>query len=224
MNLPLRTPQVMLPMTLGVVIDVADPLDQARVKVRLHAFAGVDGQEGEVWARTAVPVAGDGYGTLFVPDVDDQVVVAFLNGDPRDPVVLGALYHGQAQPADRAVEGGGVKRWTITGHRGTRIAIDESGSPTITLETPGGAKVELTDDGQTINATNGMSTVKIAGANVSVTGAAEVKVDAAQVKITAGMVTVDAAMSKFSGVVQSDVLITNTVISTTYTPGAGNVW
>jgi hypothetical protein len=38
------------------------------------------------------------------------------------------------------------------------------------------------------------------------------------------MVTVDAAMSKFSGVVQSDVLITNTVIASTYTPGAGNVW
>ncbi len=82
----------------------------------------------------------------------------------------------------------------------------------------------MTDDGQTVRCTNGTSTVEIAGANVTVTAASEVKVEAAQVKISAGMVTVDAAMSKFSGVVQSDVLITNTVIASTYTPGAGNVW
>jgi hypothetical protein len=75
-----------------------------------------------------------------------------------------------------------------------------------------------------VRCTNGTSTVEIAGPNVTVTAASEVKVEAAQVKISAGMVTVDAAMSKFSGVVQSDVLITNTVIASTYTPGAGNVW
>ena len=38
------------------------------------------------------------------------------------------------------------------------------------------------------------------------------------------MVTVNSGLSKFSGVVQCDVLITNTVVSSTYTPGAGNIW
>ena len=49
-------------------------------------------------------------------------------------------------------------------------------------------------------------------------------VNAAQVAVSAGMVTVDAGMSRFSGVVQCDTLISNTVISATYTPGAGNIW
>jgi hypothetical protein len=38
------------------------------------------------------------------------------------------------------------------------------------------------------------------------------------------MVTVNAGMSKFSGVVQSDVVITNSVVSASYSPGAGNIW
>ena len=51
-----------------------------------------------------------------------------------------------------------------------------------------------------------------------------VTVEASQVKVSAGMVTVDAGMSKFSGVVQCDTLIATSVISASYTPGAGNIW
>ena len=53
---------------------------------------------------------------------------------------------------------------------------------------------------------------------------AKVKVNASQVEVSAGMVKVDAAMSKFSGIVQCDTLISNAVISSSYTPGAGNIW
>jgi hypothetical protein len=59
---------------------------------------------------------------------------------------------------------------------------------------------------------------------VSIQAAAKVKVQAAQVEVTAGMVKVDAAMSKFSGVVKCDTLISNAVVSSSYTPGAGNIW
>jgi hypothetical protein len=52
----------------------------------------------------------------------------------------------------------------------------------------------------------------------------EVKVTAGTVKVTAGMVTVDAAMADFSGLVKCQVLQATTVIASTYTPGAGNVW
>jgi hypothetical protein len=58
-----------------------------------------------------------------------------------------------------------------------------------------------------------------------VTANARVTIDApAQVTVTTGMVKVDAAMSNFSGVVKCDTLITNAVVSSSYTPGAGNVW
>jgi TATA-box binding protein (TBP) (component of TFIID and TFIIIB) len=59
---------------------------------------------------------------------------------------------------------------------------------------------------------------------VIVTGAASVKVSASTVKVTAGMLDVTAAMSRFSGVVRCDSLVTNSVVSASYTPGAGNVW
>jgi len=51
-----------------------------------------------------------------------------------------------------------------------------------------------------------------------------VKVEASLIHASAGMVTVDAGLSKFSGVVQCDTLISNAVISASYTPGAGNIW
>jgi len=51
-----------------------------------------------------------------------------------------------------------------------------------------------------------------------------VKVQASQVEVSAGMVKVDAAISKFSGVVKCDVLQATTVVASTYTPGAGNIW
>ncbi len=49
-------------------------------------------------------------------------------------------------------------------------------------------------------------------------------VQAAQVKVSAALVTVDAGMAKFSGVVKCETLLTNAVVSSSYTPGAGNIW
>ena len=68
------------------------------------------------------------------------------------------------------------------------------------------------------------NTITIDSSGVSIESSAKVSVTASTVEVTSGMVTVDAAMSKFSGVVKCDVLQATTVISSTYTPGAGNVW
>jgi hypothetical protein len=57
-----------------------------------------------------------------------------------------------------------------------------------------------------------------------VVASAKVSVQASTVEVSAGMVTVNAGMSKFSGVVQCDTLISNAVVSASYTPGAGNIW
>jgi hypothetical protein len=69
------------------------------------------------------------------------------------------------------------------------------------------------------------NSVKMEASGITVTAAAKVTVTAgATVEVTAGMVNVSAGMSKFSGVVQCDTLISNSVVSASYTPGAGNVW
>lgn len=209
---------------LAEVVSVADPEHRARVQIRLFAFDGVDGHDAPVWARVAAAFAGRARGAFFIPDVGDEVLVGFVQGDGRQPVVVGSLWNGRDAPPEK-LPGDAVERWTITGKAGTRIAILESGSPTIRLETPGGAVAELTDSGggkMQIDA--GGATLKIDPAGITLTTGATVTVDASMVKVSAGMVTVDAALTRFSGVVMCSTLISNTVISASYTPGAGNIW
>lgn len=65
--------------------------------------------------------------------------------------------------------------------------------------------------------------IALAPSGITITAAAKVTVQASQVEVSAGSVTVDAGMAKFSGVVQCDTLIANSVVASSYTPGAGNI-
>jgi hypothetical protein len=102
---------------------------------------------------------------------------------------------------------------------------DKDGQENLILETPGGQKMTMKDGPGSIEIvdSNGNS-IKLEPSGITVTAAAKVTVNASQVAISAGLVTVDAGMSKFSGVVQADTVISNSVISASYTPGAGNIW
>ena len=219
-------PGVFAASCLALVVSVQDPQRLSRVQVRLYAFDGLSGQDAPIWARVAVPFAGDNRGAFLLPNVGDEVLVSFVNGDPRLPIVVGGLWNGHDKPPEQ-LPGGEVDRWTIVGKEGTRIAIIEESASTATikLSTPGGVTAEFTDKGGgrcQINA--GGSTVTIEGGGITLKTGAKVKVEATMVEVKAGMVNVDASMSKFSGVVQCDTLIATTTVATTYTPGAGNVW
>jgi uncharacterized protein involved in type VI secretion and phage assembly len=213
---------------LARVVSVEDPDKLARVQVRLLSFDGVAQQDAPLWARVAVPFAGDGRGAFMLPDVDDEVLIAFVNGDSRFPVVVGALWNGSTQIPE-TLGGDRVDRWTIKGKAGTRIAIEEptSGQPTIVLTTPGGITARFTDDGGgsiELSLSGGTTKVKLDSSGVSVQTGSKVEIQASQVAVTAGQLSVDAAVSRFSGMVQCDILQATTVVATTYTPGAGNVW
>jgi hypothetical protein len=107
-----------------------------------------------------------------------------------------------------------------------KITLDDTdGQEERILETPGGNKVMLKDGAAsvTIEDSNGNS-VKLESAGITVTASAKVTVNASTAEISAGMLTVNAGMSKFSGVVQADTVIANAVVSSSYTPGAGNIW
>jgi uncharacterized protein involved in type VI secretion and phage assembly len=216
---------------LATVINVADPQARNRVQVRLYGADGIDGQDGPVWARVAVPFAGANRGAFFIPDVGDEVVVAFVGGDPRFPIVIGGLWNGADQAPD-ALGGSGqsVDRWTITGKAGTRLAIVEqpASSATITLSTPGGQSVTITDQGggsiTLTHSSQNSVTIDINGVSVNAV-AGQVQVAAAsEVTVNAPTITVNAAMSTFSGIVQCQVMQATSVVASTYTPGAGNVW
>jgi uncharacterized protein involved in type VI secretion and phage assembly len=213
---------------LAEVVSVRDPENLARVQVRLLGYDGVEDQDAALWARVAAPFAGADRGAFLIPDVGDEVLVTFAGGNPRHPVVLGGLWNCAASPPERLGGAGDrVDRWTLVGRAGTRIAIIEEGSgqETIRLETPGGVSSEITDrGGGRVEVRAAGCTITVDPSGVSIETGAKVSVQASQVDVSAGMVSVSAAMSTFSGVVQCDTLITNAVISSSYTPGAGNVW
>jgi uncharacterized protein involved in type VI secretion and phage assembly len=210
---------------LARVVSLDDPERLNRVQVRLIAFDGLDDQDAPLWARVVAPFAGQNRGAFLMPDVDDEVLVVFTNGDPRFPLVLGGLWNGSSPaPADLQPDGNRFKR--IRSKNGITITLDDQqGQETLTMETPGGQTVTLKDGPGSVTCqdSNGNS-IKMEPAGITVQAASKVKVQAATVEVSAGMVTVDTAMAKFSGVVKCEVLISTSVISTSYTPGAGNIW
>lgn len=126
---------------IGLVTKVEeDPEGEHRVQVRMPIIS--DSEEG-VWARVSSLEAGSERGVFFRPEVDDEVVLGFLNDDPRTPVILGAL-HSSANNAPVTVDAENNVRGFYS-KNGLKILInDELNS--LTLETPGGNILELLDD------------------------------------------------------------------------------
>jgi uncharacterized protein involved in type VI secretion and phage assembly len=172
-----------------------DPAGENRIQVRLPTITETDGL---VWARPALLDAGDDRGTSFRPEVGDEVVVGFLDADPRDPVILGAL-HSSAKPspiegADDNHEKGIVTRsgmrihWnddtvvtTVDTPNGNQIVLseDEGG---ILIEDENGNKIELNSDGIAMESPGDIKLtatgdVKIEGTNVEILASASVKVE-----------------------------------------------
>jgi uncharacterized protein involved in type VI secretion and phage assembly len=206
----------------GRVVAVDDPEPLARVQVELYRH-DIDAPL-RVWARVAAALAGAGYGAWWIPNVDDEVVVGFLDGDERFPVVLGSLWNGSAEPP-RRVQGSEVNEWELRGRRGSRFHIDERDAAAVTLETAGGVRLELVDEGAgLVRVTCGSNTVTIDSGGVTVRTAAEVTIEASKLKVSAGMVDMQTPFAQFSGVVKCEVLQSTAVVSSSYTPGAGNVW
>lgn len=204
----------------GSVIDNRDPTGLARVLVRVPALKETSNG---VWARLATLMAGRNSGTLFIPDVGDEVLVAFVQGDLRAPCVVGAMWSKTATPP--AVADPPVSVMQIRSRNGVNLRIvDDEGSNSLIVETPGGQRMVLLDGPGTVRIEDGNgNSVTLSSSGVKVLASSKVEVSAAMVEISAGLVTVHAGLTRFDGVVKCDTLISNVVVSATYTPGAGNV-
>lgn len=126
----------------------ADPDKQLRVKVRLPTV----GAQGEaVWARLATPDAGKERGFAFRPETGDEVVVGFFNQDPRQPVILGALYSSKnLLPKDIGDPTKDNFKKGIVTRQGTKILFNDADKPSLTLETKAQNKIVLDDDAESI--------------------------------------------------------------------------
>ena len=135
----------------GVVTDNEDPDGEFRVRVMLPLV--VDGDDG-VWARVAAVDAGSDRGFFFRPEVGDEVLVGFLDDDPRQPVILGML-HSSAMAAPLAPSNDNPQKG-YKSRSGIQLLFDDE-KKVVTLLTPGGNSLVLDDDakGITIKDQNG---------------------------------------------------------------------
>jgi phage protein D/phage baseplate assembly protein gpV len=132
-TLPERKPD--LGLVIGVVTNNQDPEGLMRVRVR---FPWLSDSDESAWARLVTPMAGNGRGFMYIPEVDDEVVVAFEHGDIHRPYVLGALWNGKDAPPlsqSQAVSGSGeVNKRIIKSRAGHIILLDDtSGAEEITI-------------------------------------------------------------------------------------------
>ncbi|PPD33530.1 MAG: VgrG protein [Methylomonas sp.] len=200
---------------LATVIDNQDPDNRGRIKVRLAAA------DMELWAAVLTNSAGGDYGVSLLPRLDEKVVLAFVS--PEVAVVMGALWSGGGSHPEAAREVEDV--YCIRTPAGSQLKFDDSNQSMIDIKTSSGYHIEINEaDGGKIVISNGAESIEFSQSEIKVKASVKVSIEASQVKVSAGMVEVDAGMSKFSGVVKCDTLISNAVVSTSYTPGAGNIW
>ncbi|HTJ43836.1 MAG TPA: phage baseplate assembly protein V [Kofleriaceae bacterium] len=106
---------------IGVVTDNKDPDKLARVKVKFPALSADDNSW---WAPIISVGAGKSRGWFFIPEVDDEVMLAYEHGDPNRPIVLGAIWNGKDKPPDNNKSGDNPRR-VIKSREGSRVLFDD---------------------------------------------------------------------------------------------------
>ena len=213
-------------MVVGIVTNVNDPEGLARVKVKFPTIS--DDLESN-WARLVTPMAGPGRGFEFIPEVNDEVLVAFENGDINKPYILGSLWNGKDKPPELSnnivASNGKVQKRIIHSPSGHRITIDDSdgkekisivdktGKNSIELDSSGNqiaiktegdiqmeAKGKVTIKGSDV-VMEAKSGAKIKGANVDLdaSGKAKIKGSGVDVKATGQMNLESSATASVKG-------------------------
>ncbi|MEO0351174.1 MAG: VgrG-related protein [Cyanobacteria bacterium P01_A01_bin.15] len=148
---PLRPGQTAL---VGIVTDNEDPENLGRVKVK---FPTLTEDHNSNWARVVSIGAANARGFDCLPEINDEVLVAFEHGDIHRPYILGGVWNGEdapPNPVDKNVQDGKVRLRTIqtrTGHKVQFIEEDQDTKAGVLIQTKGGHQVYLDDSGGLIN-------------------------------------------------------------------------
>jgi uncharacterized protein involved in type VI secretion and phage assembly len=174
----------------AIVRDNRDPTGLARVRV---SFPWHSRPDELFWARLATPMTGKGYGTFFLPEVDDQVLVAFERGDIRLPCVVGSLWSGDRKPPATNADGRNDIR-TIRTRKGHALRFDDGVKGRLRLELNDGKAITIDDNGITIDAANGNRIViGTANGETTIEAASMLRIRAAGIAIqAAGAVDISA--------------------------------
>ncbi|MEM1119224.1 MAG: type VI secretion system tip protein VgrG, partial [Bacteroidota bacterium] len=129
---------------IGKVLKInEDPQNECRIQVDIPAIPGGVG----IWARLANFYATNKKGTFFIPEVDDEVVVGFLNDDPRFPIILGSLYSSKISTPYPLEKGNPIK--AIVTKNDLKIELNDK-DKIITVRTPNGNKATFSDKAKSV--------------------------------------------------------------------------
>ncbi|MGN0706431.1 MAG: phage baseplate assembly protein V [Faecalibacterium sp.] len=135
-------------LTLAKVTNITDPKELNRVRCRPVAGESETDILETDWCPVVQPLSGKGCGQYFMPSVDDLVLLAYLNGDPHCPYVMGGVWN-QDSAAPYTLKEGKNLNFSIRTPGGAELLFyDEKEKETITLKTPKGAQLKLDDAGQ----------------------------------------------------------------------------
>jgi Rhs element Vgr protein len=159
---------------IGVVVKLdGDPAGESRIQIKLPSLASKN--EG-VWARLLQLYASNSFGTFFLPEINDEVLVGYLNGDPSYPVVLGSMYSSkQVSPYALAAANNTKAIVTRCKHK---IEFNEE-DKIITVTTPGNNKLVLDDKDKSIllQDQNGNS-IKLSDSGIALDSAKDITLNA----------------------------------------------
>lgn len=160
---------------IGVVVQLEnDPDGEHRVLVKLPL---VDNQAKGTWARMASLDAGNNRGFFFRPEIGDEVIVGFINGDPRFAVILGML-HSSNKVAPLTAQDANHLKGLVTRSQMKVMYDDEN--KVMQLETPAGNKVTLSEKDQAINITDQHgNTIKMESGGITIKSIADITLEAA---------------------------------------------
>jgi Rhs element Vgr protein len=130
---------------IGIVTQLQeDPDGEERILVKIPI---INNEEQGIWCRIASLDAGENRGAFFRPEIEDEVIIGFINEDPNNAVVLGML-HSSGKPAPIVASDDNHEKGFVTRSEMKLMFNDEKKS--ITIETPAGKKIALDEDAGTI--------------------------------------------------------------------------
>lgn len=150
-----------------------DPLNLTRVLLDLPL---IDSEGKGIWARLGSPYATNTAGIQFMPEIGDEVAVGFLNDDPRFPVVLGSLYSGKHTPPYVPDPPNTNKAIVTKGQ--IKITLQDV-DKIVTIETPGGQIVVMSDKDASISITDShANNIKMSSSGIAITSPSDITLKA----------------------------------------------
>lgn len=163
--------------SIGVVTNNKDPEKLGRVKLKLPLR---ECQNETNWARVATLMAGKEMGCFFLPEVGDEVLVAFNEGDVAQPFVIGGLWNSKEVPPLTNDDGKNNIRKIKSRNGNELIFIDDEGKESFQIKTKAGQEINMEDASNgkiTVKDKSGNNFVEIDGGNNKITVKANMKLD-----------------------------------------------